>query len=445
VTPESWIGFLKKHVAATGAVGWPGLPGASEEQIKKAEQRLGVQLPPSYRSFLQATNGWNQGTRSVPILRPIESVQPFRKVHRQWIEAYELGDAVDLPELEYFDYANCDPVQFDRKHLKQTLCVSEVGDDAVILLNPMVVWPDGEWETWFFANWLPGAKRFRSFADWFKHAHAESSEDVFTHEQKAGELPIVYLDPPSKPERRIRRREKIYEFKTVLKQIKSPKADSRRTAAKRMGRIRSPESLHVLREMIETEEDRYVRMEIMKSIGRVGGDDALEFLKRYVDHREHGSDAVHAISLIRSESATEFLLKLLAEGHEYAPGYALSQRGEMRAVPLLVRLLTANEFRAHPHRPYWGDDIACFGTVEALEALRSLVTHPEIIVRRSALNGLTALAFNGAKQASVKTQAREVLEQCLQSETDPQVRTHIETSLQIIGNRGALIDPSPFT
>ena len=24
---------------------------------------------------------------------------------------------------------------------------------------------DGEWEAWFFANWLPGATRFRSFAE----------------------------------------------------------------------------------------------------------------------------------------------------------------------------------------------------------------------------------------------------------------------------------------
>src|SRR5262249_43841856 len=31
-----------------------------------------------------------------------------------------------------------------------------------------VVTPDGEWETWFFANWLPGAVRYRSFAEWLE-------------------------------------------------------------------------------------------------------------------------------------------------------------------------------------------------------------------------------------------------------------------------------------
>jgi hypothetical protein len=27
------------------------------------------------------------------------------------------------------------------------------------------VTPDGEWEAWFFANWNPGANRYRSFRE----------------------------------------------------------------------------------------------------------------------------------------------------------------------------------------------------------------------------------------------------------------------------------------
>jgi hypothetical protein len=445
VTREMWIDFLKAHAAAIGATEWPGRPPATDEQIENAEQRLGVEFPPSYRSFIQATNGWTHAARSIPILRPIETVQPFRKLHREWIDAYQFSEPVDLPEPEYFDYANCDPVQFDPKHLKHTLCVSEIGDDAVILLNPMVVWPDGEWETWFFANWLPGAMRFRSFSEWFRHAHAEVSAEVFTHEQTPHELPTVYLDPPAKPVRRIRRREKIYDLKTVLKQLKSPNATTRRTAAKRMGRIRSPESFAALRQLLQTEEDHYVRMEIVDSIGRIGGDDALEFLKPYVDHAELGSEALHAIARIRSESATEFLLKLLAEGHQHAPSYVLSQRGEVRAIPLMVTLLTASEFQAHRHRPYWGQEIACFGNAEALEALRPLVSHPDIVVRRSAYNGLTLIAFNTAKQVPVKAESREVLERCLLTEPDAQLRALLQTSLEITRKGGVQIDPSPFT
>src|SRR5260370_1627387 len=41
--------------------------------------------------------------------------------------------------------------------------ISDVGD-GVYLLNPQAVAPDGEWEAWFFANWVPGARRYPSFA-----------------------------------------------------------------------------------------------------------------------------------------------------------------------------------------------------------------------------------------------------------------------------------------
>jgi hypothetical protein len=36
---------------------------------------------------------------------------------------------------------------------------------SVLLLNPEVVTPDGEWEAWYYASWRPGASRYRSFAE----------------------------------------------------------------------------------------------------------------------------------------------------------------------------------------------------------------------------------------------------------------------------------------
>src|SRR5581483_8245497 len=45
---------------------WLGLPGATDSQIRSAESRLGTRLPPSYRAFLKATNGWRQVRDWVP-------------------------------------------------------------------------------------------------------------------------------------------------------------------------------------------------------------------------------------------------------------------------------------------------------------------------------------------------------------------------------------------
>jgi hypothetical protein len=40
------------------AAGWLGEPGATDEEISSAEHRLGMRLPPSYRSFLAVSNGF---------------------------------------------------------------------------------------------------------------------------------------------------------------------------------------------------------------------------------------------------------------------------------------------------------------------------------------------------------------------------------------------------
>ena len=436
-TIEAWKTFLNQHASAVNAADWPGSPGATIDQIVQTEKRLGVQLPPSYRSFLQASNGWTQASRSVPVILPIEKVQWFRKLHREWIQAYQFSEPLDLPESEYFDYAKADVIQFHPKHLQHTLCVSEIGDDAVLLLNPMVVWPDGEWETWFFANWLPGAQRFRSFADWFKHEHANLAAGEFTHDLKPGELPTVYLDPPTKPQRRIRPREKVHDFKTVLKNLKSENPTTRRTAAKRMGRIRTPESFETLCDLLKTEQDHYVRMEIIESIGRVGGEAAIGFLLPWIDDEKLGRHAAHAIASMPFERATNISLNLLSAGHQYAPSvaYILSQRCENRAIPHLVKLMTDPEFDSQHHRPYWGGDIATFGNIEAFEALRPFTKHPDIQIRASAFRGIGLLAF-AAKKAVIKSDARELLERSLQSEPDANLRATIQSSLDILPKRG---------
>lgn len=432
-TTEAWKTFLHRHASAVKASQWPGSPGVAVDKLTHSEKRLAIQLPPSYRAFLHASNGWTQASRSVPILLPIEKIEWFRKLHREWVQAYQFSEPLDISETEYFDYAKSDSVHFHPKHLQHTLCVSDIGDDAVLLLNPMVIWPDGEWETWFFANWLPGAQRFRSFADWFKHEHADLAAGEFAHELKPGELPTVYLDPPSKPQRRIRPREKVHDFKNVLKSLKSENPTTRRTAAKRMGRIRTPESFETLCGFLKTEQDHYVRMELIESIGRTGGDAAVDFLLPWIDDEELGSDAAHAIARMPSEKPTKISLNLLSIGHQFALAVAhhLSQRSENRAIPHLVKLMTYPDFASHDFRPYWGQTIAQFGNIEAFEALRPLTTDPDIQIRASAFRGMGFLAFS-AKNASIKSSARELLERALRSEAESELRAAIQLSLDIL-------------
>jgi hypothetical protein len=73
-----------------------------------------------------------------------------------------------------------DCVNFRREYLQTALQISDVGDSAVVLLNPKVVTPEGEWETWFFANWLPGAIRYRSFGEWLAAERATCQKQLKT-------------------------------------------------------------------------------------------------------------------------------------------------------------------------------------------------------------------------------------------------------------------------
>lgn len=56
------------------ASGWLGFPGAGEEEIAALEDRLGTRLPPSYRSFLRASNGFLQPGVIVPRLLATDEV-----------------------------------------------------------------------------------------------------------------------------------------------------------------------------------------------------------------------------------------------------------------------------------------------------------------------------------------------------------------------------------
>lgn len=151
--------------------GWMGFDGATTQQLSELEARLGKRLPPSYRAFLTTSNGWRQSGSFVYRLYSTDEVDWFRVRNRQWIDAFTLGGLAtvldpSVPDAEYFVYGDKqDPARGRWEYLEDALEISPEGDSAIFLLNPRVVSSDGEWEAWFFANWLTGATRYRSFEE----------------------------------------------------------------------------------------------------------------------------------------------------------------------------------------------------------------------------------------------------------------------------------------
>lgn len=152
---------------------WLGQPPATREQIEQAEARLRVSLPPSYRQFLAITNGWLDLGRWVGPLVPAQDVEWFRLRHQDYIDEWFVGENYAghppaIPDSDYFSYGEAQlPESLRSEYLTTALQISELGrtGSEVYLLNPRITNPEGEWEAWFLAPWLPGAHRYRSFWD----------------------------------------------------------------------------------------------------------------------------------------------------------------------------------------------------------------------------------------------------------------------------------------
>lgn len=201
--------------------GWLGYPGATEEEIARAEARLKVKLPPSYRAFLKVTNGWRQTASKTANYNhrfwSTEDIEQFSVRHPQWIRAFadrietvdptledefqELNDhwePVGVTDDEYFVYGEKqDPSNLRPEYLKTAIEISDVGFDSIYLLNPQVVTSEGEWEAWFFADYLPGADRYRSFQEMME---AEYRNFLEMREDAEGEQSAIALSSQTKHE-----------------------------------------------------------------------------------------------------------------------------------------------------------------------------------------------------------------------------------------------------
>ncbi len=174
ITSKSFAEFLQHrareypglYTDAVLASGWLGYPGASEARITEAETRLGITLPPDYGAFLQVTNGWRWLDSFIPCLWPVEEIEWLRVHDPDIIEDWNVG--WNAGSKTYGSQEGEEAVEIhEQKYLPFTLRISdqEYGGTAMLLLNPKIVAPAGEWEAWFFAHWVPGADVYPSFWD----------------------------------------------------------------------------------------------------------------------------------------------------------------------------------------------------------------------------------------------------------------------------------------
>jgi hypothetical protein len=177
---------LRSHLPPEAlSAGWCGLPPASQELLLEVEQRLGLRLPPSYRSFLSITNGWHLFGSFIERLIPVDDVNWLRLVEPDTLaELQECYQEDDVSDEQYLDYDTPkNQVLLRHRYWPDCLLVSKGWDGEMILLNSKIVFATGEWEAIFFANWVPGNERYRSFREL---AEATVRSQEFINESKSG-------------------------------------------------------------------------------------------------------------------------------------------------------------------------------------------------------------------------------------------------------------------
>lgn len=136
---------------------WLGRPPAGERTIAAAQERLGVRFPPSFRGFLQASDGWDGVGGWVDKIYPCGEVEWFGSTQegQDYIELYNDLDGDEAAAV-----------------FQRSLVIA--GGEDYWLLDPAVV-ADGEWAAYEFEPKYGQLTEFTSF-----HSLMEGSRKTMT-------------------------------------------------------------------------------------------------------------------------------------------------------------------------------------------------------------------------------------------------------------------------
>lgn len=142
---------------------WLGFPAASEERIAAMEERLGRQMPPSYREFLKVSDGWRHAGGFVSLLAGTE-------------DAHWHNNASGLADM-FEEHLREDAGPEERREAdiwRRGLQLDVVSDITHVLLAPEDVDENGEWAVYTWASWrAEPPERHTNFVAFMRDMHRE--------------------------------------------------------------------------------------------------------------------------------------------------------------------------------------------------------------------------------------------------------------------------------
>jgi SMI1 / KNR4 family (SUKH-1) len=139
---------------------WIGYSPTTMQAIKQAEKRLGLKLPDDYKAFLLVSNGLPELSSTTPALLPIEEVDLLKNQYRKIYNDEEMLNSIK----SYYD----EEKETIAEYVERAICISKIPEEQEIWLIPPIRKTD-DWQTWFFAFWLPGEDRFKSFRQFIEN------------------------------------------------------------------------------------------------------------------------------------------------------------------------------------------------------------------------------------------------------------------------------------
>ncbi|MGW6118459.1 SMI1/KNR4 family protein [Nocardia sp. NPDC055165] len=128
---------------------WLGYAPATEADIAAVEQRLGLRLPPSYRSFLLTTDGWRHAGEFVRKMRDTTNLGWLRDLEPTW--------------ESWADLTTEPPVDAPGNPFSRGLLISLHADVGVLFLDPADRDDNGEWAAYSVFSWGEFPRRYPSF------------------------------------------------------------------------------------------------------------------------------------------------------------------------------------------------------------------------------------------------------------------------------------------
>lgn len=158
-------------------------PPAGEAEIARRENELGLAFPASLRAFYLESDGWRATVGRDFRIHPLARIAWLPDADPQFLRAWR-NPRWGLPEIgpEYDHFGPYqDPVRFRSGHLRYSLTLSSTTDDApAYLLNSARQTAGDELEVWDLDFRLPGAYRYRSFAELMEVLYQEEI-DMLTY------------------------------------------------------------------------------------------------------------------------------------------------------------------------------------------------------------------------------------------------------------------------